>query len=161
MYCTHCHTGWDEHSQEILSGVVMNPHFFESIDRLNAQGTERPGYVFADPPPDWASSTSERSRAQPSLKQAVYIYYGLCAYIFDCALEHAVTNHTRNTENNFLLEIAEVYPHLHMLNEAFVSDDWHGWENKLSRFVQQIYTPSHGYLRDVYWSRIIFDWSNA
>ena len=162
MYCTACHTGWNEHSQEILGGIVMNPHFFESIDRMNQANDEhRPGYTFSGPPSGWALATGERARKQPSLRHAGYVYHGACAYMFDCALQ---SYHEPQFAQDFRRIIMEVYPMLHLASEAFAETDETKWESsqpRLLEFVQWANAYFRGTHLSTHYGRIMYEWSSA
>ena len=144
MYCVHCHTGFDEDTQEILSGIVMNPHFFDEILRRDQ---EVPGYTFESPRsnpdvPNWDLFTYD-----------ALVYHGLCAYVYHEVLEAYVSRDWDRFRN----VVQNTYPHIHRYNSVFAGrnkpteeflGDTRTWCN------MEFSKPDH---RRMFYARIMYD----
>jgi hypothetical protein len=145
MYCVHCHTGFDERTQEILGGFVMNPHFFDEI--TNRRDQQVPGYTFESPRsnpdvPLWNLFTYD-----------VLVYHGLCAYVYHEVLEAYVSGNW----DRFQDVVEKAYPRIHRYNSVFAGrneptveflGDMRGWINT------EFSKPAHC---GMFYSRIMYD----
>lgn len=163
MYCTHCHTGWNDRTQEILHGIVMNPHFFEDIDKQHSQQTaDVPGYTFHPPPSDWA--TQERMADHKHIRAATYVYWGVCAFMHNAVLAY----YNGVSAQRFQDKVRLAYPILHKLNRLFsvTREDKQEWASMDGQFAEIVKWARKVFLTDSrtkhkFYTRMMFDWQRV